>query len=66
VAAARLRKWLPKAARAILKDTGVLRTRRGDAATIEQVIAGIPGKPRYYVLDVTKLDLILTKTRSGN
>jgi len=32
--------------RVVLKDTGWFVPRRDDAATIEQVIAGIPGKPR--------------------
>jgi hypothetical protein len=47
--------------RVVLKDTGVVRTRRDDAATVEQVIAGIPGKPRYYVLDSGKLERLLRK-----
>jgi hypothetical protein len=58
----RLRKWLPSQHdRSILKDTGVLRTRRNDAATIEQVIAGIPGKPRYFVVNISKLEQLLSK-----
>jgi uncharacterized protein (DUF927 family) len=61
----RLRRWLPsQRERTILKDAGVLRTRRNDAATIEQVIAGIPGKPRYYVLDISKLKQLSRKKRS--
>jgi hypothetical protein len=47
-----------------LKENGFFRTRRGDAATIEQVIAGIPGKPRYYVLDSRKLGQLLRKEPS--
>jgi hypothetical protein len=63
----RLRKWLPSQRdRDALKSAGVLRTRRDDAATIEQVIAGIPGKPRYYVLDVKKLERMLNQTPSGS
>jgi hypothetical protein len=31
------------------------------AATIEQVIAGVPGKPRHYVLDGGKLERLLQK-----
>jgi hypothetical protein len=50
----RLRKWLSHRDRVVLKEAGVLRTRRDDAATVEQAIAGIPGKPRYYVLDGRK------------
>ena len=58
----RLRKWVPSHRdRVVLKENGVFRTRRGDAATIEQVIAGIPGKPRYYVLDSRKLEQLLRK-----
>ena len=58
----RLRRWVPSHRdRVVLKDTGVARTRRDDAATIEQVIAGIPGKPRYYVLDSRKLERLLRK-----
>jgi hypothetical protein len=59
----RLKKWLPsQRERTILKDAGVIRTRRNDAATTEQVIAGIPGKPRYYVLDMEKLERLLRKS----
>jgi hypothetical protein len=58
----RLRSWVPSHRdRVVLKDTGVFRTRRDDAATIEQVIAGIPGKPRYYVLDSRMLERLLRK-----
>jgi hypothetical protein len=60
----RLRRWVPSHRdRVVLKDTGVFRTRRDDAATIEQVIAGIPGKPRYYVLDGGKLEQLLRESR---
>ena len=52
----RLRAWLPtKTARALLKGNGVLRTHREDVDTIDQLIPGIPGKLRYYVLDGSKL-----------
>jgi len=38
-------RWVPSHRdRVGLKDTGVVRTRRDDAATVEQVIKGIPGK----------------------
>jgi hypothetical protein len=58
----RLKRWMPSPSdRVVLRDSGVLRTRRGDAATIEQVIAGIPGKPRYYVVDSQKLKRLLNK-----
>jgi hypothetical protein len=61
----RLRRWVPSPGdRMVLKDTGVFRTRRDDAATIEQVIAGIPGKPRYYVLDSRQLERLLRKKPS--
>jgi hypothetical protein len=52
--------------RIVLKDSGVFRTRRDDAATIEQVIAGIPGKPRYYVLDSRKLEQLMRKKPSDS
>jgi hypothetical protein len=45
---------LPPTAR-VLKNGGIFRTRCNDAATVEQAIAGIPGKPRCYVLDRKKL-----------
>jgi hypothetical protein len=62
----RLRRWVPSHRdRVVLKDCGVFRTRRDDAATIEQVIAGVPGKPRYYVLDGGKLERLLRKKPSG-
>jgi hypothetical protein len=58
----RLRRWVPSHRdRVALKDTGVVRTRRDDAATVEQVIKGIPGKPRYYVLDSGRLEQLLRK-----
>jgi hypothetical protein len=61
----RLRKWLPSHLdRTILKQAGVFRTRRNDAATIEQVIAGIPGKPRYFVVNISKLERLLSKKQS--
>jgi hypothetical protein len=51
----RLRSWVPSHRdRIALKDIGVFRARRDDAATTEQVIAGIPGKPKYYVLGSRK------------
>jgi hypothetical protein len=62
----RLKRWLPsQRERTILKDAGVLRTRRGETATVEQVIGGIPGKPRYYVLDMEKLEMV-NQTPSGS
>jgi Domain of unknown function (DUF927) len=61
----RLRRWVPsRRDRVVLKHTGVVRTRRDDAATIEQVIAGVPGKRRYYVLDSQKLERLLGKKPS--
>jgi hypothetical protein len=61
----RLRRWMPNHRdRVVLKDNGVFRTRRNDAATIEQVIAGVPGKRRYYVLDSRKLERLLRKKPS--
>jgi hypothetical protein len=58
----RLRRWLPSPHdRTILKGTGVLRTRRDDAATIEQLIAGIPGKRRYFVVNISKLEQLLPR-----
>ena len=57
-----LRKWLPSLRdRKVLKTAGVFRTSREDAATIEQVIAGISGKPRYYVINVFKLERMCKK-----
>jgi Domain of unknown function (DUF927) len=61
----RLKKWLPsQRERKVLKNAGVLRTRRDDTATVEHLIAGIPGKPRYYVLDIEKLELLLREKQS--
>jgi len=60
----RLRRWIPsKRDRVVLKDSGILRTHCNDAATIEQVIAGIPGKPRYYVLDGDKRERLCERSR---
>jgi hypothetical protein len=47
--------------RAVLKSNGVLRTRRNDGVAIEQVMAGIPGEPRFHVLDNRKLERLLRK-----
>jgi hypothetical protein len=61
----RLRRWVPSHRdRVVLRDSRSFRTRRDDAATIEQVIAGAPGKPRYYVLDGGKLERLLRKKPS--
>jgi hypothetical protein len=61
----RLRRWVPSHRdRVVLRDSGIFRTRRDDASTIEQVIAGVPGKPRYYVLDGGKLERLLRKKPS--
>ena len=47
----RLRQWVPNHRnRIVLKDSGVLRTRRNDVDTIEQVIAGIAGVNRRPIL----------------
>jgi hypothetical protein len=47
--------------RVVLEDTRVARIRLDDAATIEQAIAGIPGKPIYCVLDSRQLERLLRK-----
>jgi Domain of unknown function (DUF927) len=61
----RLRSWIPSHRDCVvLKENGVFRTRRNDAATIEQIVAGIPGKPRYYVVDSRKLERLLGKRPS--
>jgi hypothetical protein len=61
----RLRRWVPsRRDGVVLRDSGIFRTRRKDAATIEQVMAGVPGKPRYYVLDSRKLERLLRKKPS--
>jgi hypothetical protein len=51
----RLRAWFPNHAELealveSLKERAALRIRRNDTPTCEQMIGGIPGKPRYYVL----------------
>jgi hypothetical protein len=56
----RLRAWFPSSAdlaalTTFLKDRAVLRTTRDDTPTCEQLIGGIPGKPRYYVLKTKAL-----------
>ena len=42
-------------AKEILVEHQVLQTQRNDAATIDRKIMGVPGKPRYYVIDEEKL-----------
>jgi hypothetical protein len=62
----RLRRWVSSHRdRVLLKDCGIFRTRRNDAATIEQVIADVPGKPRYYVLDGGTMERLLRKKPSS-
>jgi hypothetical protein len=61
-----LKKWFPNSRdRAVLRTAGVFFTRRNDTATIEQVIAGIPGKPRYFVVSTARLERLLCEKQSG-
>jgi hypothetical protein len=59
----RLRAWFPaRSDRAdltgLLKEEKVLRIDRADTATCEQSVAGIAGKPRYYVLNTKALEAL--------
>lgn len=55
----RFKQWIPAgAARNLLKANRVLRTERGDTSTVERTIAGISGKPRYYVIETAVLDAV--------
>jgi Domain of unknown function (DUF927) len=48
--------WKPTdGAKEILVEHQVLQTQRNDAATIDRKVMGVPGKPRYYVIDEEKL-----------
>jgi hypothetical protein len=62
----RLKKWFPNSRdRAALRAARVFVTRRNDTATIEQVIASIPGKPRYFVVNTGALERLLCEKQSG-
>jgi hypothetical protein len=41
--------------KALLIEHHVMQTMRKDVSTVERKIIGIPGKPRYYVIDDEKL-----------
>jgi hypothetical protein len=48
--------WKPTdAAKELLIEHQVLQTQRNDAATIDRKVIGVPGKPRYYVINDDKL-----------
>jgi hypothetical protein len=52
----RFKSWIPgKAERDLLKVNQLLRAERDDTLTVERKIAGISGKPRYYVVDLAAL-----------
>ncbi len=52
----RLKTWIPdQSERLALKRQKIFRTEREDTATVEQKIAGIEGKPRYYAVNVRAL-----------
>jgi hypothetical protein len=62
----RLKKWFPNSRdRAVLRAARVFVTRRNDTATIEQVIADIPGKPRYFVVNTATLERLLCEKISS-
>jgi hypothetical protein len=48
--------------KALLIEHHVMQTTRKDVATVERKIIGIPGKPRYYVIDEEKLAAVLAAT----
>ena len=48
--------------KALLVEHHVMQTTRKDVATVERKIIGIPGKPRYYVIDEEKLAAVLAAT----
>jgi hypothetical protein len=48
--------WKPTDAdKQLLITHEILETRRNDAATIDRKVMGVPGKPRYYVIDEDRL-----------
>jgi hypothetical protein len=52
--------WKPTdAVRELLIEHQVLQTQRNDAATIDRKVMGVPGKPRYYVIDEDKLVAVI-------
>jgi|SRR5581483_3213906 len=48
-----------EADKALLIRHQILQTQRSDVATLDRKIIGVPGKPRYYVIDEEKLATIL-------
>ena len=54
----RLKAWFPeKSDRIGLRQAGIFHAKRRDTSTVEKKIAGIEGKPRYYAIKATALDL---------
>jgi hypothetical protein len=52
----RLKRWIPtQPERAALRAHKIIVAERTDTATVEKKIAGIEGKPRYYVIDIGAL-----------
>lgn len=45
--------------KALLIEHHILQTQRDDVATLDRKIIGIPGKPRYYVIDEEKLAALI-------
>ena len=53
----RLTEWFDHSHdRAALREAKIFKTKRHDTPTIEKKIAGIAGKPRYYVIDESRLE----------
>jgi len=56
--------WKPTdAAKELLIEHQILQTQRNDAATIDRKVIGVPGKPRYYVIDQEKLAAVVAADR---
>lgn len=52
--------WKPTdAAKKLLIKHKILETQRSDVATVDRKIIGVPGKPRYYVIDGGKLAAVI-------
>ena len=52
--------WKPTdASKRLFIEHQILQTQRNDAATIDRKVIGVPGKPRYYVIDEDKLAAVI-------
>jgi hypothetical protein len=53
----RLKAWFPdKPSQMALRQMGIFHSTRSDTPTAAKKLAGIPGKPRYYAINMSALE----------